>query len=160
LWGEDRILVSSGRLIVTWRRGLFRRSRAFERDAIRRIALVGRTDRLALEAAGRRIELSALGSRSERVEAATALRAELGIAEAASTPGASLPPEWEVIVTPEGERAVIARRTTRRAQAAAAGIAAAALAAVSFAVARRSLVRADLMLPTSILFVFTAALGS
>src|SRR5262249_27742451 len=36
LWGEDRITVASGRLTVTWSRGLYHTGRSFERDAIRR----------------------------------------------------------------------------------------------------------------------------
>ena len=121
LWGEDRLMVSSGRLVTTHVRGPFRRVRVYERSAIQRISLVGREERMVLDTDGRRVGLSRLGSPAERREAAVAIRAELGISETPST-GTAMPNGWDVFVTPEGERALVSSLATRRAQARFAGI--------------------------------------
>jgi hypothetical protein len=163
LWSEDRIVVAGGRLTVTWARGPFRKVRTFERDAIRGIALVGQREHLTLETHGRRLELSGLGTREERVAGAAALRAELALTE--DPPAArGLPAEWEEIVTPEGERALVARLATRRTQAKVASAGTMLLAVVTFVLARESVTsaRPDLLIPAFILLVFTlgAAAGT
>ncbi len=158
LFGVDRIVVGSGRLTVTWSRGLFRRTRMFERHAIRRVVLTGRHDRLALETERGRVELTGLGSRAERMDAAQALRSELALLEASDAPAPSLPREWEVIVTPEGQRALVANVATRRRQAQVASAFALGLAGVAFLVGRQAVSRWDLWVPTTILFAF--ALGA
>jgi hypothetical protein len=160
LWGDDRITVSSGRLTVSWARGPFRRTREFERDAIRKISLVGRHDHLALETDRGSVELSRLGSRSERAEGAAALRAELAIAEAASATAVALPQGWEEVITPEGERVLVTNRSTRRAQARFASVVAIAVAGLTMFLARESIRRWDLMIPAFILLVFTAGLAA
>jgi hypothetical protein len=160
VWGEDRILVSGGRLTVTRVRGPFRSRRVFERSDIRSIPLVGRTNRLTVETRHGRIELSSLGSPSERIEGASALRAELNLsAEPAETPGA-LPPAWEEVITPEGERALVPNRGTRRIQARVAGGVAMVLAIVAFVLGRESLQRWDLAVPSVIALAFAAAAGA
>jgi hypothetical protein len=158
LWGEDRIEFASGRLTVTWFRGPFRSTRHFERDQIRRVTLVGR-DLLALETVRGRFDLSGLGTRAERVEGARALRAEMGLQELPAA-AAAIPPGWEEIITPEGERALVAELARRRIQARVAGGAALALAAVTFAVARESLQRVDLAIAALILLAFTGGLAA
>ena len=161
LWGEDRLAVSSGRLTVTWSRGPIRTGREFERDAIRRVSLVGREDRLMLETTRQRLELSGLGTRAERVEALAALRAELGIPDVPpATAAAEVPQGWEEIITPEGERALVVNLSTRRIQARMASVVTMLLAALTFALARGSVRRTELMVPAFILFVFTAGLAA
>jgi hypothetical protein len=113
LWGEDRILVASGRLTVTWLRGLFRSNRSFERDAIRRIVLSAPRDNLVLDTMTQHVELSRLGTRSERMEAAGALNIELMLAETTDAPRGALPDRWEEIVTPKASAHWF--RTSRRA---------------------------------------------
>jgi len=158
LWGEDRITVAGGGLTVAWVRGPFRTVRHFERDAILRISLIGHADRLSLETARQRVELSGLGSRTERIEGAAGLRAELGIADAPSDAARGLPKEWEEIITPEGERALVPKLATRRIQARVASIATMLLAAVTFVVARESIRRLDLAIGAFILLAFTVGL--
>jgi hypothetical protein len=160
LWGEDRITVASGRLTVTRRRGPFRSVRVFDRDAIRGVSLLGREDRLALETARERVELSRLGSHSERRDGATGLRAELGISEASSAAGTAIPKRWEEIITPGGERALVTSSATRRAQTRVASVATMCFAAVTFLVARQAFQRWDLMIAAFILLVFTAGLAA
>lgn len=156
LWGEDRIRVASGRLTVTWIRGPFRRTRHFERDAIRQISLVGRRGRLMLQTARQHVELSGLGTRPERDEAAATLRTELGVPDTAAASG--LPGEWEEIITPEGERALVPNLATRRTQARIASMVTLLFAAVTFAVARQVVHRLDLIVPAFLLLAFTVAL--
>lgn len=156
LWGEDRIRVASGRLSVTWIRGPFRSTRHFERDAIRQVAITGRRGTLSLQTTRSMIELSALGTRSEREEAIVALRSELAIVEPAVPEG--LPDAWEEIITPEGERALIASRTVRRTQARVSSMVTLFLAAITFAVGRQVPHRWDLVIPTSILLAITILL--
>lgn len=160
LWGEDRITVASGRLTVTWARGIFRKTRRFERDAIRRIALVGTRSHLVLATAGERVELSGLGSPAERAEGASFLRSELGIHDAVEPTGHALPKDWEEIITPEGERALVQRQATRRAQARFAGAVTMGLAAVTVLLARAATPRLELLIPAFILFAFTVALAA
>ena len=159
VWGEDRVEFASGRLTATWIRGPFRGSRAFERDTIRRVTLAGRYDHLTLETTRGRVELSALGTRDERVEGAAALRAELGLEELPAGV-AAIPQGWEEIITPEGERALVADVATRRVQARVAGGAALSLAAATFAVAREALHRIDLAIAALILLAFTGGLAA
>ena len=158
LWGEDRIAVSAGRLTVTWARGPFRNGRAFERDVIRGVALVGRQDHLALETSRKRVELSRLGTRAERIEGARALRAELRLSDAATS--VAIPQAWEEVITPEGDRALVPNLAVRRTQARVASAIAMGLAAVTFLVAREAIGRPDLMIGAAILFVFTMALAA
>jgi hypothetical protein len=148
--------VASGRLTVTWIRGPFRTTRHFERDAIRKIAIVGRHGHLSLLTTNRTVELSGLGTRAEREQAAVGLRTELALSESGTPQG--LPAEWEEIITPEGERALVANRATRRTQARVASMVTLFLAAITFLVARQIPGRWDLAIPTFILLAFTIAL--
>ena len=156
LWGEDRIRVMSGRLTVSWIRGPFRSTRHFERDAIRQVALVGRHGHLSLQTTNRTIELSGLGTRAEREAAAGTLRTELALSNVATARG--LPGEWAEIITPEGERALVANPATRRKQARFTSMLTLFLVAVTFVVAREVVHRRDLIIPTLILLAFTIAL--
>lgn len=117
LFGEDRLLVSGGRLTVTRARGPFRAQQVFERAAIHRIVTLAPHDFLALEAGTRRVELSRLGTRAERAQAVPVLLRELAIPESCLEPGRALPDGWEEVATPEGERALVPALSTRRIQA-------------------------------------------
>ena len=152
LWGVDRILVASGRLTVTWSRGIFRRTRTFEHHMIRGVLLAGRHDRLAIATERGRVELSGLGTLAERTAALPVLRSELGMLE--SSPMTALPREWEEIITPEGQRAVVANLATRRGQARFMSAVALFLAGLAFVVGRQALQRWDLWVPAAILSVF------
>ena len=138
-------------------RGPFRTTRRFERCAIRRILLAGRDDRLALQTARRRFELSRLGTHTERFLGAEALRAVLGLKESPAG-SIAIPKGWEEIITPEGERALVIDRAARRIQAGVAGAGALLLAAVTFLVARESARRPDLVGAALALLAFTLGL--
>lgn len=135
LWAVDRLAVRAGGLEVVRWRGPFRSRREYPRDAIRRIALVPKHDRLVVETHRGTAELSTLGTRDQREQAMLALRSELGMSEAGAPDQATLPEGWEVIITPEGERALVPKLALRRTQARVAGVAAAALGLVTVMVA-------------------------
>ena len=157
LWGEDRLEVAGGRLIVTRVRGPFRTQRAFDRTSIRRIGLLGRDARLVMDCARGHRELSRLGTQEERVQGATALRVELAIPEEPAASSTVLPEGWEDIITPDGARVLVADRSVRQKQTRAAFIGTLLLAAVTFVAARDSLHRSPLIAPSVILLVFTLA---
>jgi hypothetical protein len=157
LWGEDRLEVLGGRLIVTHIRGPFRNRRAYDRTSIRRIGLLGRDNRLVMEYARDHIELSRLGTQEERVRGAAALRAELAIPEEPVMSSGVLPKDWEDIITPEGARVLVADRSVRQKQTRTAFIGTLLLAAVTFVAARNSLHRSQSIPPSIILLVFTLA---
>jgi hypothetical protein len=160
LWGDDRILVASGRLTVTWLRGPFRSSRSFERDVIRRIVLSAPRDYLVLDTMTQHLELSRLGTRNQRMEAASALSTELRLVEAADAPRGALPDRWEEIVTPEGERALVPNLTTRRRQAQVASALAMLAAGATFVVAREIPRNSGLVATAAVAFAFTIALAA
>ena len=162
LWGEDRIEVAGGRVIVTHKRGPFRTRRTYERSSIRRIAISGRDDRMVMESGRSHVDISALGTREERIEGMTALRAELGLTEEPPLSTVALPSGWEDIITPDGARVLVGNRSIRQKQARTAFIATSLLAALTFVVARKSVNRPDLLVPSIILLAFTlgAAAGS
>ncbi|MFN0008089.1 MAG: hypothetical protein ACKVXR_09300 [Planctomycetota bacterium] len=138
LFGEDRLLVSGGQLTLTRLRGPFRTRRVFERQAIRRIVTLAPLEALVLDAGSRRVELSRLGTRSERVDAVPALLRELAIPQQHLEPGRALPADWQEVVTPEGSRALVPNVSTRRIQARICGILALGAAAITGFVARDS----------------------
>src|SRR5882672_8533619 len=140
--GEDRISSESAGLVVVQMRGPFRRKLEFRRDSLRRLLLTFR-GALAVETPKGTVELSSLGTREEREAAVSALRSELGLSDPdrGSDP-IELPPGWEEIITPEGERAVVPDHAKRRVQARIAGAAALVLAAAAAAAVRESLSQA------------------
>jgi hypothetical protein len=162
VWGEDRVVVSSGRLTVIHTRGPFRSSRTFERGEIRSVELIGRAGRIALATARGRFEVSALGSPVERMNAAEDLRTELNLPDGEAHASGSLPSRWEEIITPEGERALVARRSTRRQQAWVATAFAMAVATLALVVGRSAVQHPGHAIPAVILLVFAgfAAAGA
>jgi hypothetical protein len=157
LWGEDRIVVSSGRLTVTWSRGPLRTKRSFERDAIRRISLLAPRNHLALESGTQRIELSRLGTPAERQEAAAVLCAELALPDA-DVNAATLPDRWDEVVTPEGERALVPNLSVRRKQARVGLVLAMVAAAITFFAARGIGHDLRLIAPAMVALVMTCLL--
>ena len=123
LWGEDRLVASGSGLRVTRLRGPFRSTKEYPRDVIRGFVILPKYFALAMETDKERIELSRLGTLQERQEASSELRTELGLGESlravsvADGAPTSLPKGWEEIITPEGERALVPDRSTRKAQA-------------------------------------------
>ena len=157
LCGEDVTTVTPAGLEVRWLRGPIRTVRRFERHQIRGISLVGWDDRLSLETSRERLELSRLGTRQERIEGASGLRAELALPVALQVSAIQLPWGWEELITPEGERAVTPDRATRAKQARFMGVVAMALATLTFAIARGVPQRLDLVIPTAFLLVLALA---
>ena len=160
LWGDDRILVASGRLTVTWLRGplrlepIVRARRHPPHRPVRATRLPGaRHDDAAPE-------LSRLGTRNQRMEAASALSTELRLVEAADAPRGALPDRWEEIVTPEGERALVPNLTTRRRQAQVASALAMLAAGATFVVAREIPRNSGLVATAAVAFAFTIALAA
>ena len=131
LWAVDRLAVRAGELEVVRWRGPFRSRREYPRDAIRRIALMPKHDRLVVETDRGTVELSTLGTRDQREQAMLTLRSELGLSDAGAPDEATLPEGWEAIITPEGERALVPKLALRRTQARLAGVATAALGLVT-----------------------------
>jgi hypothetical protein len=156
LWGEDRIRVASGRLSVTWIRGPFQSTRDFERDTIRKIVIAGRHGHLSLQAARKSIELSGLGTRPEREQAALDLRRELTLPEGDIFHGLS--DEWEEVITAEGERALVANLATRRTQARVASMVTLFLAAITLMVGLQIVHQWQLVVPVIVLLALTIAL--
>lgn len=157
LWAEDRVVAGSAGVTLRWIRGPFRGRREFPRDQLRGIETVLPRGNLSLRLDRRRVELSALGTPAEREDAAAVLRRELGL-PAEESARVQLPESYEEIITPEGERAVVASRATRAVQARVALLAAAGMAAVAFFVIRDALTRAPLVPMAVIVTVAAAAL--
>lgn len=129
--GEDRLVAGPEGLVVTHRRGPFRSTRTIPRERLRRLHVVRRNAALVAETDRERIELSRLGTSDERWNAIARIHAALGIGPEETGAAAALPPGFEEIVTPEGERALIPDRAIRRRQAGVAAVAAAAMAALA-----------------------------
>ena len=139
--GEDRLSAEGGGLTVVHRRGPFQSRREYPRDTLRRLYLTPGGCALAVDSSRGAIELSRLGSLEERDNAAKTLRSELGLSDSDATESnaSELPKGWEEIITPEGERAVIPSRATRRIQARVAAVLAFLLGAGAAALVPRSL---------------------
>lgn len=154
LWSEDRLTAHGGGLTIQRALGPFRSTREIRRDAIRDVLLVPRRGRLVARTDRGTVELTQLGSREERDQAATTLRAELGLHE--SLAATRLPKEWEEIITPEGERAVTPALGPRRAQARVATAVAMLFAAGAFMLAREAMDQLALVPGVILLVALTA----
>ena len=137
----------------------FRRTRTIPRDAVVRLALSRRGQRLVAETTRDTIDLSGLGTLSERQAARDQLSREMGISAADPADGTDLPKEWEECVTPEGERAVVPNPATRRAQARFATALTAVAATVSAYAARAALEQPRNVALGLIAVTVTAGLG-
>lgn len=156
LWAEDRLIAHAAGITILRSRGPFRGRREIPRDALRRLILVPRSDALAAETPKGRAELSRLGTRAEREEAAAALRAELGLSEGPSEPAtAALPKGWEEVLTTDGARAMAVSAAIRRNQSRVVGVLALLVACVAFGVFQQA-ARELPLLPVAIL----ASLGA
>jgi hypothetical protein len=154
-WAEDYLVVRSGRLMARWSRGLFRFRRAFERGDIRRVLLNGRDHVLTLDIRRERVDLSTLGTADDRRAALATLEAELGLPAGRSREvRPTLPESWEVIVTPEGARAVVPNRRTRRLQT---RVAAGITLFLGGLTVTTLVADPDAVVPACILFALTAA---
>lgn len=123
LWGEDRLAVENGRLVVQSAIGPFRSTREFERASIHRIGLSQHRATLTLWTHETSAALSSLGTREERDAAVSQLREALALGEPgeeAALP--SLPDVFEETLTAEGARALVPARRRRRLQATLASI--------------------------------------
>jgi len=160
LWGVDSLVVDSGTLVLTRRHGPFRTTRAFERGEIHRVMLAGTGDKLMLETDRRSFELSDLGTTSERQEAASELVHELGLATKPAPRVPTLPPGWEDVLTPEGERALVPDRGIRRQQAWAASLAALLAATLALVFLLRVPGKPAMLAPAGILAVMTLAIAA
>ncbi|MGH7729981.1 MAG: hypothetical protein ACRENJ_01885 [Candidatus Eiseniibacteriota bacterium] len=158
-WGADLLAVRGGGLEVTHWRGPFRSRREIPRDILRRLALAPKNDRLVAETHRGQIELSTLGTRAEREQAMTSLRALLSLGGAVAPGESGLPEQWQDLITPEGERVLVPNLATRRTQARVAAGAAMVAAGFAFVIGRAAM--GDLsLLPGAILALAAAgALG-
>src|SRR5262249_40191051 len=145
-------------LAVTWIRGPLRSRRTFDRAAVRSVRLSVPRDHLVLDTTTEHVTLSALGTRAERRDATHAIREEWNLAESAES-AAALPPRWESIVTPEGDRALVPNVATRKAQARVASIIALAAGTATLLVGRDALRDGQLAAPAAIGLVITIALA-
>lgn len=158
LSAEDRILVRDDGLEVRTRRGPFHRTRIYTRDRLRAVSVGAPKSALVLETDRDRVVLSDLGTVAERFEAASVIRSQLR-PEEGSRAEIGLPRGWEEIITPEGERAVIQSRATRKIQAAIAGVAAAVLSIVALAVVTKAMTQPGLIPAVLLSLAATGALA-
>jgi hypothetical protein len=158
MWGEDRLTIQGGRLIVEHIRGPFRSTREFTRDGIRRIVLLPRLDRLALETERESVELSTLGTRNQRVQAADEMIAELRLAPVDPAASAALPVGWEAVISHEGERVLVPNLETRARQARAASVVTLLAAAVALLVGREAVRDPSLWILTGLAVAASIAL--
>ncbi len=135
LWAEDRIIAKSSGVTHLWFRGPFRGANEYARDRLRGFDVASRKGSLVLETDRERVILSDLGTAEEREAAARSLRSEMGLAEP-DLENLPLPKGWEEIITPEGERAVVADRPMRRIQARIATVAMVGMSVVAFVALR------------------------
>ncbi|HKQ57382.1 MAG TPA: hypothetical protein VJY35_05905 [Candidatus Eisenbacteria bacterium] len=159
LWSSDRLAVRGGALEVVHARGPFRRRREVQRHLIRRLALVPKHDRLVVETDRGMAELSTLGTRDDREQAMVSLRGALGLSDAPAHDDVKLPEGWEEIITPEGERALVASLATRRKQAWVAGVVVMVLAALTMSAAQAAMSDWPMLIPVVMLFAATIAAG-
>lgn len=96
LWSEDRIEVADGALVHATRTGPFRRSRRFERAAVRRIDLREKDSALVAETASGPVVLTTYGTPAERA----AIRDTLH--EALALPSSSMRDDEDSVATPDG----------------------------------------------------------
>lgn len=161
VWAEDRLVVHPGGVRLTRSRGPFRSTREFARDALRAAGLARRRETLTLWTNAGSAELSTLGTRADREEAAALLRSEIRIAEAADAPGTAVLPEgWEATLTPEGERALVPATDRRRIQARVASIVALALLGLTFIVARETARGAGTLIFALVLLALASAIAA
>ena len=155
LWAEDRILAGADGLTVRRHLGPFRRTRVYTRDRLRAITVGPPKGSLILESDRGRVTLSDLGTPTERAEAASSIQSELRI-QATNPVETVLPQGWEEVVTPEGERAVVKSRKTRKIQAGIAAAAALGTSMVALAFINSAMVEPG-FIPAVILSVAAAA---
>lgn len=119
VWAEDRVIARGDGISVLRRLGPFRSRRDIPRHGLRWIDTAVHNAALVAETPVKTIEISKLGSRQDREEAAAMLRQWLGMSERTdpdAEPGA-LPEGWEETVLPEGGFALISDHRQRHAQA-------------------------------------------
>jgi hypothetical protein len=109
---RDRVIVGPSSLIVVRRFLLFSSRLELPRETIRRIYLAAPKAALSAETTDGSVQLSTLGASEERVQAMSALIAELRLTPADDP--ATLPGDWAEIVDPEGAAAIVADPRVRR----------------------------------------------
>lgn len=120
-WAEDRLVLDREVLTRSHRLGPFVFTKRLPRDGIRRV-FVQRPGQgvstLVAQLGPGLVELTDLGTPAERDEAASQLRAALGLAdEDHSTRLAALPESWQEITSPRGDALLVPNLHTRRQQA-------------------------------------------
>lgn len=121
LWAEDRLILDRDALTRVHRLGPFVFTRRLARSEIRRVFVQQHGSRpltLMAQLGTGVIELTALGTQTERDEAAQQLRTVLGLAEESpATWPAALPEQWQVITESRGDIRLVPNLKTRRKQA-------------------------------------------
>jgi len=116
LFGCDRITATVDGLTITHSYGIFRSRDNLSRNEIRRIYRQPRNAALCAETTRGIVELTRLGTVTERAELEQKLNAAYELSTAPRSEGA-LPPDWCEITNPERETVLIKNPDTRRKQA-------------------------------------------
>lgn len=121
LWGEDRLVLNQEFLVRFRRIGPFVFTQRLARNEIRRVFLQrsgSGLSTLAAQLGAGIVALTDLGTPAERSEAATRLRATLGLVEEDQSTGpAALPEDWQETISPRGGILLVPNLQTRRKQA-------------------------------------------
>ncbi len=166
LWSEDHLLLhGDGRLERVVRLGPFRRRRSLPLSQIRRFRVAAEPARggaLLADRPGRAIEITRLGSRQERQEAAEQLNRALGRHAVAAEPEpapAVLPPGWEELTPSFGSPLLVRHRGLRRRQALGMALVTLVVWGGLALLVRGALSSAGLWVPAAALAVLTLACG-
>lgn len=160
LWARDRLVASGGRLTVVRLVGPIRSTREFTRESMHRIGVAQYRDALTLWTATGNIELSTLGTKAQREGAAEALRAELALRPVSDERELPiLPPGWDEVRTPEGERALVRSLSRRRVQAQIASTVALALAILAFWILQKASGQREALIVVAVLVALAALVG-
>jgi hypothetical protein len=119
--GRDVIAVSPDGLEIEWRTGPFRRRRTIAHAAIRRVRLRLHEAMLVVDTAGGTVDVTAFGTRKDRLAALAWLRERLVLpdeAHARRLEAETLPPGWEADASGMETRLTRPTRRTRATQAA------------------------------------------
>lgn len=114
LRSEDYIVADQNKISIIRRLGSFSSQNQLPREDLRHVYVERKNKNLVAETAKGLTLLTDLGTKEERMAAAEGLQRGLDLSEKVISDTGILPGKWEEIVLPEGNRAVIPNRLTRK----------------------------------------------